>query len=78
MKIKTHARINVKTAYQSHPFSIMRDTYTTITKVANGYTVEKRVPRKGEDNIIDPHETYICTSLDEALKMVEDYFTKTV
>lgn len=52
----------------------MRDTYVTITKVANGYTVEKRVPKKGDD-IIDPYETYICTSLDEALKMVEDYFT---
>ena len=51
-----------------------RDHYASITKVANGYTVNLSLPPKDKDDW-DNNETYICATLDEALKKVEDYFT---
>lgn len=54
---------------------LMNDNGATITKVENGYTVELTYPKQNKDDWEGRYKTFVCSSLDEAMKKVEDYFT---
>lgn len=53
---------------------LMNNNHAGIEKVENGYTVELTYPKQNKDDWEGRYKTFVCSTLDEAMGKVREYF----